>query len=709
MPDQSQSPSLPDYVHLCAAGVSLLIRVSEGKPELIHWGADLGTRLPHPDELVGPVPPSSFDAPVPQHLLPEAAAGWLATPGLRASRNGSATLPRLTIDSIERRGETAVVIAQSDSENALAVRTELLIEPSGLLRIRHALRNTAPQSLSVEELLVTLPLPDRAAEILDTTGRWCREGQPQRRPIGFGKWSRPSRHGRTGHDAPLVFAVGTPGFGFRAGEVWSVHLAWSGNSDHYIEKLPSGSFVMGAGEILESGDVLLGEGETYESPWLFASHSSNGLDDSAGQFHAWDRAGRVAPAPRPVTLNSWEAVFFDHDIAKLNDLAEAGARIGAERFVLDDGWFRGRRDDTAGLGDWVADPSVWPDGLDPFITRVRGLGMQFGLWVEPEMINLDSDAARRHPEWISSRGSDVPLSWRHQQLLDLTNPAAWEHIRTQLDRLLTDHAIDYLKWDYNRDSTEVGHDGRPRTHAQVEAAYRLIDTIREAHPSVEIENCSSGGGRVDLEIAGRTDRTWISDSNDPTERFPIQRWALQLLPPERIGSHVGAPRSFTTGRLTDLPFRIGASWMHHMGIEWDIRQMTPSDEATLTEAVRLHKHYRDVLHAGYLIRADGPDTNHLLHGVVDPTRTRAVYQYAAIAGAVSDRPSPVQLPGLHPEWVYRVTRLLGDESLSLEDAPAPWTAAGATMSGRVLETIGLHMPLLRPQSALTLLAERIEA
>lgn len=699
-------PELPPYLQLTAGCTSLLLRIVAARAEVLHWGAALGDRLPDPDALTGPRPGSSFDAVVPQLLVPEAAAGWLGSPGMRLSRHGAEIHPALAIDRIEQEGRARATIRQQDAASGIELETELRMEDDGLLRVRHLLRNTETSPLDVHQLFVTLPLPDRASELLDTTGRWCREAQPQRHPVTFGRWGRPTRHGRTGHDAPLVFAVGTPGFGFRSGEVWNIHLAWSGNAEHYVEKLPSGVFAAGAGELLEQGDVVLGHGEVYASPWLFASYSTEGLDGNTAQFHAWDRRTHGTTPPRPVTLNSWEAVYMAHDLDALTALAEAGARVGVERFVLDDGWFLGRRDDTAGLGDWEADPAVWPDGLGPFIERVHGLGLQFGLWIEPEMVNPDSELARAHPEWISRLGPSVPLGWRNQQLLDLTDAGAWEHVHGLLDRLLTDHAIDYLKWDDNRDSTEVGHGGVPRSHAQVLATYRLIDSLRGRHPSVEIENCSSGGGRIDLGLTGRTDRTWVSDTNDPVERIPIQRWAGHLLPPERIGSHIGAPRAHTTGRVTDLGFRIGAAWMQHLGIEWDIRGIGGEDERALAEAIRLHKEHRWLLHSGRTVRGQGPDDDHVLQGIVAADGSAAVYQYAALRTAVSDRPAPVQLPGLVPDADYRVTPLLDDGRTGGDVVPPSWLGTGVTATGAFLGSVGLHMPLLLPQTLITILAER---
>src|SRR5215216_6486130 len=243
------------------------------------------------------------------------------------------------------------------------------------------------------EGLMTLPVPAAAAEILDLTGRWCRERHPQRRPFDHGTWLREQRRGRTGHDAPLLLVAGTPGFSWRSGEVWGVHLAWSGNSVWRADRPVDGVATLGAGELLEPGE------EAGDPPWLYAVWSDRGLDGLSARLHELIRARPSHPRrPRPVVLNTWEAVYFDHRLDRLTELADVAALIGVERFVLDDGWFRGRRDDTAGLGDWYVDEDVWPSGLHPLVSHVRGLGMEFGLWVEPEMVNLNSDIARAHPD-----------------------------------------------------------------------------------------------------------------------------------------------------------------------------------------------------------------------------------------------------------------------------------------------------------------------
>ena len=411
-----------------------------------------------------------------------------------------------------------------------------------------------------------------------------------------------------------------------------------------------------------------------------------------------------------MVLNTWEAVYFDHDLDRLTELARLGAEIGVERYVLDDGWFRHRRDDTAGLGDWYVDEGVWPEGLHPLVDAVRGLGMEFGLWVEPEMINLDSDLARAHPDWVLGTGGRTPLSSRSQQVLDLAHPEAYAHLLERLDALLSEYPIAYLKWDHNRDLLEAGRSphGTPGVHAQTVAFYRLLDELRARHPGVEIESCSSGGLRVDLEVLEHTDRVWGSDVIDPLERQQIQRWTAQLLPPELVGSHVGAPRAHTTGRTHDLAFRAGTALFGSFGIEWDLTAASEVERKELASWVALYKEMRQLIHTGRTVRAPQHDPAFALHGVVAPDRSEALYALVQLTTPETSVPGAVRLPGLDPDRRYRVqAQAPGDLPDHMRGIhPPPWLADGVTLPGSVLAHAGLRAPALHPEQLLLLARRR---
>jgi alpha-galactosidase len=404
--------------------------------------------------------------------------------------------------------------------------------------------------------------------------------------------------------------------------------------------------------------------------------------------------GRLRSRPRPVHLNTWEAVYFDHDVGALKSLADAAAAVGVERFVLDDGWFRGRADDRAGLGDWTADPAKYPQGLTPLIDHVRGLGMAFGLWVEPEMVNRDSDLARAHPDWILGvDGRDQPLG-RGQYVLDLANPAAFEAIADTLDALLASHEIAYLKWDMNRDLTHARSRGRPAVHAQTLAVYALIDRLRSAHPQVEIESCASGGGRIDFAILARTDRVWASDCLDPFDRQAIQRSLSIFLPPELIGSHVGAARSHTTGRSASLALRALTALFGAMGVEADVRAMGGSEREGLTRWIALYKRWRPLIHGGALRRLDHPDPGCFCIMVGDGDD--ALVSIAQVESPISALPAPLRLPDMGPA-AWTVQRLGDTAGWRRRMKRAPATALGepVTLTGGLLARPGLPLPVLQ--------------
>jgi len=671
---------------------------------MLHWGADLGELH---DADVGALveactlrlPNSALDAPRWLGILPETATGFTGTPAVEILRTEPAVAwaPRFR-DWKLADGETGEGsrFTAADEESGVEVSVLLELTDEGLVRMQSTLVNSGPDDVVVSSLRSVLPVGAEAVEVLDLTGRWTRERAPQRSPFRQGTWARSGRHGRTGHDATTLMVAGSSAFTFRTGTVWGIHLAWSGDTVHYAERTAEGEAFLGAHELLGPGEVILSPGAAYTSPWLFGSWSDAGLDGMSARLHAWQR--RRDRRPRPVLVNTWEAVYFDHDLERLIALAEAARQIGAERFVLDDGWFRGRRDDHTGLGDWTVDTAVWPDGLHPLVDHVHAMGMDFGLWVEPEMVNMDSDLVRAHPEWVLKGRSELPPEWRFQQVLDLANPDAFEYLKSALLALLDEYDIAFLKWDHNRDLVDVAHAGRPAVRGQVLALYRLLDILRSEHPDLEIETCASGGGRTDLGILERTDRLWASDTIDALERQQIQRWTTLLFPPEVMGAHVGSPVAHTTGRSHRLSFRAATALIGHFGVEWDLTQATAAERSTLAEWIGLYKKVRELVATGTLVRGEHPDPAILVTGVVAPDLSEAVYVVATVATTATQSPLPVRLAGLDDDRRYVVTDI-GIPDPDLDDADHGPRAAGLTLPGGVLTRAGIQFPPQLPESA----------
>ena len=710
-------------LHLRSSGVSLVLDLRGGSlPRAVHWGQDLGdvdaATLPAMAEVsIPPVTSNTLDDVGELSLLPEHSRGWFGSPGLAGHRDGADWSPMFVSRAVELRedaGAQRVVVDAVDSVARLGLTVDVELTASGLVRMRAAVRNEDDRlPYTVDGLMLALPVPAEADELLDLTGGHVRERSPQRQPFTVGSRVRDNRRGRTGTDATLLIVAGAQGFGFSHGEVWGLHVGWSGNHRTYAERLSSGEAVVGGGELLLPGEVVLQPGESYEGPWLFASYGQ-GLDRISQRFHEWLRARPNHPTNsklRPVTLNTWEAVYMTHDRDRLFALADAAAEVGAERFVLDDGWFRGRRHDRAGLGDWFVDADVYPDGLHPLIDHVRALGLEFGLWVEPEMVNPDSDLARAHPEWVMATGERQPILSRHQQVLDLGNDEAFGYVQERLDAILVEYPIGYLKWDHNRDLHDAGHQpgGEAGVHAQTAALYRLMDGLKERHPGLEIESCSSGGGRVDLGVMARADRIWASDTNDAVERQRIQRWTGLLLPPELVGCHVGPSHSHTTGRTQDLSFRAGTAFFGHLGIEWDISTANARDRAEMAQWVALHKRFRDLLHSGRVVRADHPDPDLWVHGVVGAGGAEAIFAIVSMRHRVWTKPGRVRLPGLLEGANYRVALLPPADTAPANDTrPAPWlSSVPVELPGSVLGHVGLEIPSMYPEQLLLLHLERV--
>lgn len=722
MTDQT-TRTAPSIVHIESAGTALVLEPrpgGSGLPEVVHWGPALpggaSTYAALAAVTTAPAPPSALDEPWPLTLLPGEADGWSGTRGWAGHRAGGAGAVRWQDVTCEAEGATAVTRASSADGIRLELRHAL--DEHGVLRVDASVTSTSDDvaPLDVSALRAIMPLPLRADEVLDLTGRWCRERSPQRSRLDHGTHLRASRRGRTGHDATLLMMAGTRGFDWRHGEVWAVHTAWSGNHEHLVESLPEGAgrhhAVLGGGELLAPGEVRLAAGETYAAPTVVFVHSTEGLDGLSRRLHGSLRARAGHPSrPRPVVLNTWEAVYFDTDLDQLKALADTAARIGVERFVLDDGWFGGRRHDRAGLGDWVVSEDVWPDGMAPLVDHVKGLGLEFGLWFEPEMVNDDSDLVREHPEWVLGPAAGSPREWRWQQLIDLTNDAACAQLLERISALVAEYGIDYIKWDHNRDLLEAVHTvdaggarrvDAPAVHAHTLAFYRLLDDLRERHPGLEIESCSSGGARVDLGVLDHTDRIWTSDCNDALERASIQRWTSLLVPAELMGTHIGPASAHTTHRTVDLGFRMLMALQGHPGLEWDLTTCSDDELDALTRWTALARELRPLLHSGDLVRSETPDGTVQVTGTVDAEQGQAAYTVARLVTGRDAVTGSVPLPGLDPTRAYavRVRPEAGLPAVVQNTYPAWWEGAlggdGLVVPGAVLTAVGLPVPVIGP-------------
>ena len=700
----------PATIHLSQAGVSLVLGTHRGALEVLHWGAEL-PKSENLDDLfsasVEATAHAELDAPHVEGMFREAARGVVSRPALLGHRNGQDFSQLFEIQDVQAT-DTSARVKFHDAVAKLNAYANFNFVGQGVLIVSLEIENLG-DAFNLEELSVHLPLPDRAQESMDFAGRWIKERQPQRREIQAGSFVREVREGRSSHDYTILQLAMTKGAGFQAGEVWSMGLMFSGNSRHVVEKLQGGRKFIGAGESLMPGEIVLGPGEKYSTPGVAAIYSADGIDGVSARSYGWLRSRGDHPTkakPRPLTLNVWEAVYFDHNLEKLSQLADVAQSIGVERFVLDDGWFGSRRNDTRGLGDWVVSDEVWPDGLGPLIDKVKASGMEFGLWFEGEMVNPDSDLYRAHPDWVLGAGGRVPPLGRHQLVLDLTNEECYQHVFQQTDKVLSDYDIAYIKWDHNKYLVEPGSLGQAAAHNQTNAMYRMFTELKERHPGLEIESCSSGGGRIDLGMAMIADRFWTSDCNDALERQYIQRYTQLAIPPEMLGSHIGPTKSHTTGRVHEVHFRAITALFGHAGLEWDITSCTQDELAQLKTWADYYKQNRDLIHSGNPVRVDTPE-EYFLHGVVDQGKNRAIFSYVTLKAIAGSRPDALLFPGLDQSKSYRIGAVYpAGEPKFIQRTQVAWLD-GVTLSGQALAQVGVRAPILYPENALLIEIEAI--
>ncbi|MDI4636963.1 MULTISPECIES: alpha-galactosidase [Halomonadaceae] len=710
------------WLTLTAAGVQLQLDLDQDRPRIAHFGHTLAVD-PATQRLMASAatPQASLDQLPTNTLFNDAGSGFAGQPALSGDRDGQDWLSDLRVVDIACHHDAQAAHAHltlRDELSQLEVRLSLQLTAEGVLRQQSTLRNQDSRAYRLEWLAAAcLPLPVRYEECLTFGGRWVQEFTETRHAIGEGMFALENRRGRGSHQRVPSVIVGTRGFSEQRGEVISAHLAWSGNHRVLVERQFDGSTQLQLGALLLPGEQTLAAGESITTPEVVLAWSDSGINGASQRQHAALRARLDWPQshkPRPVHVNTWEALYFDHDAARLDELVVAAGDVGAERFVLDDGWFVGRDGERAALGDWYLDEDKYPNGLDPLIAAVHAQGMEFGLWVEPEMVNPDSELYRRHPDWILGLpGRDQPLG-RYQCVLDLTRPEVGDYLFERLDALLAEYPIRYLKWDMNRDLTHAAsqageHAGRPAAHAQVEALYALLARLRAAHPEVEIESCASGGARTDHGILRHTHRVWTSDCNDPHERVHIQRGAGRFLPPELLGAHIGPAHAHTTSRRTSLAFRASTALFGHLGLELDVSRLDHDERAVLRGWTERHKALRGLLHGGISWRLDCLDPHQQAHGVVSPAADEALFNVSQLAMPRHALPASQPLAGLDPTRRYRVELLeLPEHPERRMKALPAWIDAqlnrGETLeaSGEQLMMLGLALPVLDPDQALLL-------
>lgn len=681
-----------------------------GELRHLYWGRPLQREA----DLTPPgaVPDiSSFDPS--QMLINEEYPGWggpfYEEPALKITReDGDRDLVLRYVSY--RIQQNDLEIELKDIRDPIEVTLHYRVYPHyGIVRRYATIRNGTKQALTIESAQsAAWYLPHGTGyQLTYLSGRWAAETQINHEPIHQGMKILESRKGHTSHNLNPWFAIDAGDAAEESGNVWFGALAWSGNWRITVEQTPYEQVRVTGGFNTFDFAYPLRPGEALDTPAFFAGMTSEGRGSASRLMHRFERdeilpGGRKSRL-RPVLYNSWEATEFNVDQAGQESLADKAARLGVELFVMDDGWFGKRNNDKAGLGDWYPNPQKFPQGLRPLIEYVNALGLDFGLWVEPEMVNPDSELYRQHPDWVMNFPGRPRSELRNQLVLNLARNDVKEYIFNVLDKLASEYNIRYFKWDMNRSFSEPGWpevapaNQRKLWVAYVSNLYEIIDRLRSKHPSLEIESCSGGGGRIDLGILQRVDVVWTSDNTEAFDRLRIQEGFTEAYAPKLMSSWVTDVPNMN-GRSTPLQFRFLVAMQGALGIGANLNRWSPEDSALAAKMIALYKRIRPTVETGDLYRLLSPRTSDVTANEYVAQDGNQAVVFAFRHSQQYSTPAPaIRLRGLDPQVRYSLTSIDG----KLQEGQAEFT--GAYLAGA-----GIHLNLRGDFDSTAVLLERVQ-
>jgi alpha-galactosidase len=645
--------------------------------QTLYWGERISAK-DHPVAAKESEGSASFDAPV--NTTPQEFVGWGG--GLYVEPDLKITFPDGNRDlDLRYTGHTlrdgVLSVQMKDISLPVTVTLEYKAdEETGIVGRRALVTNNTGKPFVIESASAgTWNLPRGTDYVLRyLSGRWAGEWTVNDRKVQPGKTILESRRGTTGSQNNPWFSIRTQDTTEEHGDVWFGGLAWSGSWQIAVESDAVQQVRVTGGFNPFDFGYQLKAGATLETPWFYAGHTSHGLGDASRKMHRLELHALLPHAPkpklRPVLYNSWEATEFKVDEAGQMALAEKAATLGVERFVMDDGWFGARNDDHAGLGDWTVNPQKFPQGLKPLIDKVHALKMDFGLWVEPEMVNPNSDLYRKHPDWVLHFEGRPQTEGRNQLVLNLAREDVRQYVLGFLDKLLNENDIAFLKWDYNRNWSEpgwpaVGPDAQKNVYVDfTRNFYSVLSELKSKHPNVEIESCSGGGGRVDLGVIGLTDEVWTSDNTDAFDRLRIQHGFTQAYMPGIMMAWVTDSPTWVNQRTLSLEYRFLSSMQGSLGIGANLAKFTPDEMATSRRMIDAYKSIRETVQRGDLYRLVEP----IGGSEVSATESVAADKHQAVLFAFLHSstelyPFPrLKLQGLDSEKVYTLRSIHGKAS-----------------------------------------------
>jgi alpha-galactosidase len=662
--------------------------------QTLYWGG----RLPASDHFAAAHSApglSSFDPPVdttPQEYVAWGGALYLE-PDLKVTfPNGNRDLV-LRYVSHRIDGDRLFLNMKDIALDVYVVLQYQVDGETGILRRSALIENRTDGPLTVEQAFAaTWNLPrGNNYRLRYLTGRWAAEWNVQQQPVNPGKTVLESRRGTTGVQNNPWFAIDHRGSNDpEHGSVWFGALGWSGSWKIVVEQDEVNQVrISGGFNSFDFGYRLI-KGESLQTPYFYAGYTADGIGGASRLMHRFEIDSILPHAPhpplRPVLYDSWEATGFDVNEANQMELAKKAASIGVERFVMDDGWFGERNSSHAGLGDWLVNPRKFPHGLKPLIATVHTLGMSFGLWVEPEMVNPDSELYRQHPDWVLYFPNRPRTEARNQLVLNLARPDVRAWVYNTLDKLLAENNIDFLKWDYNRNWSEPGWPQvAPGDEKNVYVDfignyYSILAELRAKYPRLEIESCSGGGGRIDLGVMHLTDEVWPSDNTDAYDRLRIQNGFTYAYSPGVMMAWVTDSPSWVNHRTLSLEYRFLSSMQGALGIGANLNNWKPGNFATAKRMIAQYKSIRETIQRGLLYRliepVDGSEQSATEYVSRDGWQT---VLFAFLHSSSELYPFPrLYLRGLDPAAVYRLSAMDGklSDNSPVEASGAYWMQHG---------------------------------
>ena len=509
-------------------------------------------------------------------------------------------------------------------------------------------------------------LPDKDYEMIDLAGVWARERHVRRHKLDYGIQSIYSMRGCSSYQFNPFLALARENADEFQGQVYGFSLVYSGNflAQTEVDNYDTARVLMG---IHPNGfKWTLGKGESFQTPEMVMVYSEAGLNGMSQTFHKLYRTrlarGTWRDKVRPILINSWEAFYFDFDAPKLLGLADAAADLGMELFVLDDGWFGKRDDSTSSLGDWYPNEEKLKGTLKELAEKINAKGLKFGLWIEPEMTNKDSDLYRAHPDWLLAEQGKRICHSRTQYVLDFSRKEVREYIGDMLENLLAEVPVSYIKWDMNRTFSEVFSNGNDREyqgkvcHKYILGVYELYERLTSRFPHVLFESCASGGARFDPGMLYYAPQGWTSDDTDAIERLKIQYGTSMVYPVSCMGSHVSASPNHQTNRVTPIETRADVAYFGTFGYELDLLKLGEEDKAEIRRQIAFMKEKRDLIQKGTFYRLKSPfEGNETAWMIVSEDQKKALVGYYRVMQPVNVGFKRLKLKGLKEDTCYKVS------------------------------------------------------